>query len=113
LCRRIYMELGRNYGGWCVDGAGGGAERAREDGSADPGGESRLSAFGHFPHLSLLLSVSSLSPRPMQGPLASTVTPYERGRRFLKPGETLRAGESLTSVDCKSKLVRGGRAIGH
>jgi len=49
----------------------------------------------------------------MQGPLASTVTPYERGRRFLKPGETLRAGESLTSVDCKSKLVRGGRAIGH
>jgi len=41
----------------------------------------------------------------MQGPLASAVTPYERGRRFLKPGEALRAGESLTSVDCKSKLV--------
>ncbi len=42
----------------------------------------------------------------MQGPLASTVTPYERGRRFLKPGESMRSGEAMTSVDCKSKLVR-------
>lgn len=44
----------------------------------------------------------------MQGPLAAEVTPYERGRRFLKPGEVLRAGEALTSVDCKSKLVSRG-----